>query len=75
VADSILETGCPYPGNDLVGSEGAFPGRAPDVDAISIQHKDVRIHPSQGGAQGIEAEAVVCRHKDQRFWRWIAQSI
>ena len=53
--------------DDLVGAEGSLAGRAPDVDAVGVDHENPGVKPIEFAAQAIETQLVVRRHEHGRL--------
>jgi len=75
VADDIFEAGGLDALDQLLGAESTLAGGAPDVDAFRVQHQDIGVHPDQGAAQGVEAEAVIGGDEDGRLGAGSAQGV
>ena len=61
--------------DQFIRTEGPFPCRTPDVDALRIKDEDIAINSFQGGTQRVETERVIGCDENGRLWSWLTKRV
>ena len=50
----------------LVGAEGAFASRAPDIDPLGVEDKNVTVDPAQRRSERVKTQRIIGGDKNRR---------